>query len=134
MNECIQRLVLAALLALAATVAHAQSPGKALFDAYCAGCHGSEATGSGKAGTQLQRNPAALNTLSRAYGGRFPAELVRQVIDGRRVVQVHGPREMPVWGLVFLSDYQQPFGPPASETSAAQRIDQLIEYLKEIQE
>lgn len=127
-------LILASALVVLAPAAAAQSPGKALFDAHCAGCHGAEAKGSGRAGAQLQRNPPALNRLSRDYGGEFPVVRVREVIDGRRVVQMHGPREMPIWGYVFLADYQQPFGPPATEASASQRIDQLIEYLKEIQE
>jgi hypothetical protein len=33
------------------------------------------------------------------------------VIDGRREVAAHGPREMPVWGAVFEEDLRgQPYG------------------------
>lgn len=45
--------------------------------------------------------PPTLTRLQRNNGGVFPFDHVYQVIDGRKEVLVHGPREMPVWGSVY---------------------------------
>jgi mono/diheme cytochrome c family protein len=121
--------------ALASFAALAQPGGKEVYDVYCSSCHGAQAKGDGWMARYLVRPVPALNTLSRQYGGGFPVELVRHVVDGRRQVELHGPREMPVWGYVFQAEYQQKSAPPGSdEATASERITQLIEYLKEIQE
>jgi hypothetical protein len=82
----------------------------------------------GGAGRRLAREalgaaPPALTSLARQFGGRLPEELVRHVVDGRRQVDLHGPREMPVWGREY-----------AGEDLSAARIEALIAYLKAIQE
>jgi len=68
-------------------------------------------------------------------GGAFPLALVRHVIDGRHQVELHGPREMPIWGFVFLEDFaQSQIRPKLGEALEGQRVDALIDYLKQIQE
>ena len=76
----------------------------------CATCH--SATGKGY-GPYLQHLadgeyvvPALpdLTTLSRLNKGKFPAERIREVIDGRAEIKAHGPREMPVWGSEYRRD------------------------------
>ena len=42
--------------------------------------------------------------IAERSGGRFDEAAVMQVIDGRREVAAHGPREMPVWGAVFADE------------------------------
>lgn len=114
----------AALIALAAS-ADAQEKsglgGRQLYERHCASCHGPRAGGGGWMTRFLTRTPPALNTLSSHFGGKFPAEIVRSVIDGRRQVAMHGPRDMPVWGEAF------------EKSQAAENIHALVAYLEQIQ-
>jgi len=138
-----------ALLTLAASAYGQPEPvGRQLYEQHCGSCHGSRAGGEGWLTLYLTRTPPALNTLSKDYGGAFPAEIVRMVIDGRRQVAMHGPRDMPVWGDVFRVDYnehvvrspssispQPPHFPPpqSSEVYVQQNIQALVDYLEQIQ-
>ncbi len=56
----------------------------------------------------------------------FPAERVRQVIDGTGVAS-HGDRDMPVWGAVFKRL-------PVGGSGAEDRIDAVVRFLEGIQE
>ena len=62
----------------------------------------------------------------RRNGGVFPAERVRQVIEGAGPA-AHGDRDMPVWGEVFKRLR-------VGGASAQDRIDAVVRYLQEIQE
>src|SRR5581483_11328779 len=97
---------LALLLPALAANAQEASSGRQLYEQHCASCHGSRAGGDGWLSRYLTRTPPPLNALSRSFGGKFPAEIVRSVIDGRRQVAMHGPRDMPVWGQVFTMQYK----------------------------
>ena len=139
-----------ALLCTLALAAHAQDKalGKQLYEANCASCHGPTARGSGWLAQYLTRTPPPLNDLTKRNGGAFPEESARTVIDGRKQVALHGPRDMPVWGAVFQADYKQhaitpsvavspepPHFPPpmAGETYVRENIDALLAYLVDIQ-
>ena len=143
-------LLLGALGIALAMGVHAQerTVGRQLYEAHCGSCHGSRAGGDGWLSRFLTRTPPGLNSLSKHYGGKFPAEIVRSVIDGRRQVAMHGPRDMPVWGDVFSVDYsrstarppnevspQPPHFPPpqAAEVQVQQNIQALVDYLEQIQ-
>ena len=39
--------------------------------------------------------------------GHFPFLRVLEMIDGRNMIEVHGTREMPVWGESLTRDYDQ---------------------------
>lgn len=76
--------------------------GVSLYVAYCASCHGRDATGNGPAAPALKTPPPDLTTLTERHGGKFPRELVEQTILGEDVSAIaHGSREMPVWGPIF---------------------------------
>lgn len=75
--------------------------GPDLYRAYCASCHGADATGSGPAASALVAKPSDLTTIAQRNGGAFPAARIRRVIAGDEVVASHGSREMPVWGPIF---------------------------------
>jgi len=75
--------------------------GAAMYQRYCASCHGASGKGDGPVAASLRRPPADLTTLAKRAGGRFDEPRVLSVIDGRRQVAEHGPREMPIWGEVF---------------------------------
>jgi mono/diheme cytochrome c family protein len=107
--------------------------GRVTFRVYCSNCHGADAKGDGKLAPLLSVKPADLTRLVTAKDkGEFPAERVRQSIDGRAEVAGHGYREMPVWGDVF-----QPMDTEMSEPEkvevAKRKIAELVAYLRTIQ-
>jgi len=53
------------------------------------------------------------------------------VIDGRRLIAEHGPREMPVWGAVFEEEYERErYG----SLTTLYHGRALTDYLRSIQE
>jgi mono/diheme cytochrome c family protein len=112
----------------------AQAPsGAALFERHCASCHGAEGRGDGPLASALSRPPADLTAIQVRGGGRFDEGDVMAVIDGRRSVGAHGPREMPVWGAVF-EDELRGEGAPYAGITALQQKRELAEYLRSIQQ
>lgn len=108
--------------------------GRVTFRVYCSNCHGADAKGDGKLAPLLSVKPADLTRLiTKKDRGEFPAERVRQSIDGRAEVAGHGYREMPVWGDVF-----QPMDSEMSEPEkvdvAKRKIAELVAYLRTLQE
>jgi hypothetical protein len=77
----------------------------------------------------LSVNVPNLRTLSQRNQGQFPTDAVASYIDGRNLPIAHGTRNMPVWGPVFDTTGRLIAG---GETSA-QRIQRVIEYLRELQ-
>jgi hypothetical protein len=75
-------------------------------------------------GAQLRRQPPNLTTFAVRNGGVFPAERVRQVIDGSGIA-AHGDRDMPVWGAVFKR---------SSGGDEAGRIDAIVRFLEGLQQ
>ena len=132
-------LVLTGLLVVAGTCA-AQAErdrGRREFETSCAVCHGAEARGDGPLRPFLVKPPTDLTTLARRNGGKFPTREVMEIIDGRSAAPIgsHGPRDMPVWGEVFLEQAQDD---PARtklhpEWSVRARIVALIDYLGQLQ-
>ena len=107
--------------------------GRVTFRVYCSNCHGADAKGDGKLAPLLSVKPADLTRLiTKKDRGEFPAERVRQSIDGRAEVAGHGYREMPVWGDVF-----QPMDSEMSEPEkvdvAKRKIAELVAYLRTLQ-
>lgn len=101
--------------------------GSRLFRQHCASCHGAAALGNGPLVDSLRRRPPDLTTFTARNGGVFPAERLRQIIDGREVAS-HGDRAMPVWGDAFR-DVRD--GIAVDSVNA--RIDAIIRYLEGIQ-
>jgi Cytochrome c len=106
--------------------------GEALYQEYCAVCHGIEATGQGPMVTVLIVQPPDLTTLVKRYDGVFPLERVAARIDGRDPLVSHGSA-MPVYGtffdgrdVVLKTDAGQPL-------MTSQPIADLIAWLKTIQ-
>ena len=77
----------------------------------------------------LRGKPANLTLLARNAGG-FDETAVMMAIDGRRTVAEHGPREMPVWGVVFQ---EQHVGEPFAVYRVAVEGQALADYLRSIQ-
>jgi hypothetical protein len=100
--------------------------GPALYQAYCASCHGADAKGNGPMTEFLRVSPTDLTRISVHYEGLFPLTRIERIISGEEQLHGHGTREMPVWGPIFSQiDQDRDLG--------RVRIDNLARYLREIQ-
>jgi mono/diheme cytochrome c family protein len=126
------------LIALPAAAAE-KAVGELEYEHKCVRCHGVSGKGDGWFTEFLKKPPPPLTQLKKNNGGVFPFDHVYQVIDGRKTVQVHGPREMPVWGSVYRAESGKEFGPYhglvyVDEGVVRARILALIEYISRLQE
>jgi mono/diheme cytochrome c family protein len=101
--------------------------GKDLFVAYCASCHGMDATGNGPVAPALKGPIPDLTTLKQRWKGGFPvAELEKAILGEAESKLAHGSREMPVWGPVFRRiDNDRDLG--------LVRVRNLVDYLEKLQ-
>jgi mono/diheme cytochrome c family protein len=130
-------LPLALAILLAAPAARAADPasitaasGAELFARFCTSCHGDAGRGDGPVAGSLKVRPADLTAIAARAGGAFPADDVREMIDGRAPLPAHGPREMPVWGYEF--EARAPEDAPG-RAAAQDMTDRLVDYLRSIQ-
>lgn len=107
--------------------------GKKEYDAKCAVCHGESGKGDGPFVNQLKAGSSDITTLTKDNGGEFPTATVLMALDGRSEVQAHGPREMPIWGDVYLSEGPSDQLPKDREAFVDERLRALIEYLEQLQ-
>lgn len=76
--------------------------GPALFKAYCAVCHGTDARGGGPMAMSLKAAPADLTGIAARNGSVYPQARVERIISGEELIPGgHGTRAMPVWGPIF---------------------------------
>lgn len=76
--------------------------GARIFQNHCAACHGPDGRGHGPASVALKSPVPDLTLISRRNGGKFPALVVKELIEGKQLApSAHGNREMPVWGPIF---------------------------------
>jgi mono/diheme cytochrome c family protein len=76
--------------------------GPALFKAYCAVCHATDARGGGPMAMSLKVSPSDLTRIADRNGGVYPMARIERIISGEEQIPGgHGPRTMPVWGPVF---------------------------------
>ena len=131
----------AAIMALAFTSAYGaeNTVGKNEYEMRCAMCHGASGKGDGWLGKGLIKPPPSLRELKKNNKGVFPMQLVTDVIDGRKAVGMHGPREMPVWGDVFRSEEKaasaaRPGATTSDEQMARAKIRALATYVSNLQD
>ena len=101
--------------------------GKAIYQRYCASCHGPKGEGNGPLASSLTTPPANLRQLSQRYGNPLPEDVIARFIDGRSDVKAHGPRDMPVWGQRFNAETN------GNAKEAKDRIAKLVAFLQSIQ-
>jgi mono/diheme cytochrome c family protein len=121
---------MAALTSVLAVLALSAAPanGEASFRSYCASCHGVSAKGDGVMAPYLRFRPADLTLIAKRHAGRFNADEVYRIVDGRILVAGHGGTDMPVWGDSFRQSAHR-----YSEKEVKTRIRALVAYLKSIQ-
>jgi mono/diheme cytochrome c family protein len=96
--------------------------GQALYQAYCAVCHGGPMAGS------LRVAPPDLTKVAARHGGVYPERLVERIIAGEEPLPAgHGTHEMPVWGPLFSQvAWDQDLG--------RLRIHNLATYIRSLQQ
>ena len=104
--------------------------GSDLYRQYCAACHGPDGKGQGPLAASLKTPPADLTRIAERNGGKFDEAALMSVIDGRRAVAAHGPREMPVWGARFEEELK---GEPMHTYVGLLQTRSLVDYLRTIQ-
>lgn len=107
--------------------------GEVEYEVSCMPCHGIDGRGDGVLAKGLKHPPADLTRIAKANGGRFPADRITGIIDGRAVTAAHGERDMPAWG----ERYSRPYGKETRsqmESRVRRQIRALVDYLRTIQE
>jgi len=101
--------------------------GPAMYDRYCASCHGSDGRGYGPAFGGLNYLPVDLTRLSAMNDGEFPRHHVRYVLLDAGRESAHAC-DMPEWSVVL--------GELNRDNPGTQmlRVHNLSEYLESIQE
>ena len=105
--------------------------GAELYRVFCASCHGPHARGDGPVAETLKSTVPDLTRIAARNGGTFPAQRVRDTIDGQNLPRVHGAREMPVWGWDFYAINR---ADPARRERVNELIGRLVDYLASIQQ
>ena len=106
--------------------------GKADFDEYCSGCHGSNGTGNGANDKTIPGvKPTDLTRIAARNGGVFPANEVADAIDGKKPLPSHQRFDMPFWGGNCQASGKE--SSPASAARAKARIDMIVSYIKTMQ-
>jgi len=136
----IKWLMIANLLIASSAVGRAQNfdVGMTEFLSSCAACHGADGKGNGPLRQVLKSTPSDLTTLSKKNNGVFPKNAVYEIIDGRKFVEAHGPREMPIWGFRYIPSPYEALHPTGgdrgSEATIRLHILALVDHLSGMQE
>jgi mono/diheme cytochrome c family protein len=101
--------------------------GKEMYTQYCAACHGADAKGTGPAAVALKTPPSDLTTLAKRHDGKYPSDVVANILRSGTEVAAHGSADMPTWGPLFKSL------DPNHDISVQQRIRNLNVYLESLQ-
>ena len=104
--------------------------GDVLFSKFCASCHGSTAQGNGPVAKYMKVAPLDLTRIAQRRNGKFDADEIERIVDGRIVIGAHGTRAMPIWGEEFT---RQEIGEPQAEKGTRVVIHRIVEYLRTIQ-
>jgi hypothetical protein len=82
---------------------------------------------------QLKAGSSDLTLLAANNDGAFPSSRVFEILDGRSEIQEHGPREMPIWGEVYLSEGSPDKALKEREPYVSDRLHALVAYLETLQ-
>jgi mono/diheme cytochrome c family protein len=133
----VHRVPAAALAALAALAPaavgaadYSTASGAELYHRFCASCHGKSGAGDGPVSRSLAVALPDLTRIAARHGGKYPDNWVYRVIDGREALLVHGPRDMPVWGVELWREQGADITAGEKTRDATAR---LVEYLRDLQ-
>ncbi|MEM8956408.1 MAG: cytochrome c [Pseudomonadota bacterium] len=107
--------------------------GQELYAAYCATCHGADATGTGPMAELIAIETPDLTGLAARNEGVFPTLMVASQIDGRDLVLAHGG-QMPLFGRFFEGDAAVAVPTPSGQPMmTSQPIADLLAWLESVQ-
>ena len=98
--------------------------GAQLYQRLCASCHGPGGAGDGPVAASFKTRIPDLTGLAARRRGEFPAERIRQIVDGRSGMAPQGARDMPVWGVDLRA---------AGAADADALLSRLVEHLRSLQ-
>jgi mono/diheme cytochrome c family protein len=104
--------------------------GSELYGRFCASCHGVTGKGDGPVSKAFTTEVPDLTLIARRQGGKFPADRIERIIDGRFTLMAHGSRDMPVWGVELA---RTEIGSPDAERAAQLMIQRLLQYVQSLQ-
>jgi mono/diheme cytochrome c family protein len=135
-----------AALVLTPLLATAQKPfdlGKREYESNCAVCHGATGKGDGpymRFMNYQAKGVSDLTLIAKRNGGTFPFQKVYESIDGTTQLDIHGPRDMPIWGKDYLRQARDAYNEEGHaftrydpELYARTRILALTDYLNRLQ-
>jgi mono/diheme cytochrome c family protein len=106
--------------------------GEAIYERYCAACHGADATGDGPMQAVLTVQPTDLTALSVGNDGVFPMGRVVKRIDGRDPLVAHGS-PMPIYGDFFQGQDAALKTESGQPIITSTPVTDLIAYLEGLQ-
>ena len=133
MSHALKAASLALALIPVSALAQDADQGGALYQWYCASCHGMEGDGAGPMAPVLLVPPTDLTQLSAASGGTFPLLRVVRRIDGSDPLVSHGS-DMPVFGPLFQGNEVALKTASGQPVLMGRAVADLVLYLQEIQE
>lgn len=124
------------LLLAVALVANAQAPstgvagvsGSYTYRTYCASCHGVGGKGDGPLAESLRFHPPDLTLIAKRNDGKYPADTVHRIVDGRKPLPGHGGPDMPIWGDAFRNA-ETGF----DDAQVEEKIRSVVEHLRTLQ-
>jgi len=123
--------VLAGVMLVGACTNLQPHSGRETFRSYCAGCHGTDASGAGPEAATLPVQPADLTALRSTNGGVFPTEQVMATVygyPGRHAFSV-----MPEFGPLLDGPKQIWVSPDGEEVMTPVALLELVSYLETLQ-
>jgi mono/diheme cytochrome c family protein len=133
MSHALKAVSLALALMPLPALAQDADQGGALYQWYCASCHGMAGDGAGPMAPVLLVPPTDLTQLSAASGGSFPLLRVVRRIDGSDPLVSHGS-DMPVFGPLFQGNEVALKTASGQPVLMGRAVADLVLYLQEIQE
>lgn len=101
--------------------------GHAMYNLYCASCHGFDGRGYGLARRALKDHPVDLTRLAANNDGEFPAQHVRYLLLDAGRTSNHA-KDMPAWSLVLAELNRDN---PGMRMLRARNISHHLESLQE---
>jgi hypothetical protein len=95
------------------------------YRAFCASCHGTNATGDGPAAPALKMPVPDLTTMGKRSGTFDKLAVERAILGSDKMPVAHGTVTMPIWGPIFQS--------VGDRATATLRAKNLVDYLASIQ-
>lgn len=112
--------------------AQCEAAGKDLFQIHCAGCHGINAKGLRSEHSDARYDTPDLTRLKEKFGGVFQKGLVREIVSGKNLTRGY-PTDMPIWEELIEQNYIGTGDAGSREAATTIIINEIVNYLEEVQ-